>query len=96
MNVCIFTGKLAETPELSYNDGVPFLDLLVIVDNYRVTKSTKERSRTPAYLYCEAWASGAEAIAKGFKKGQEITVQCTAKNISEDDDRVVFRINEFE
>ena len=96
MNVCVFKGKLAEDPQLVLEDGVSFLDLCIVVNNYRITKSTKERSKTPTYLYCEAWSSGAEAIAASFKKGQEITVHCTAKNISETDDRVIFRINEFE
>lgn len=96
MNVCIFTGELVEDPILVKSDGVSFLDLCLLVKNYRVTKSTKERSKTDAYLYFEAWASGADAIAASFKKGDVITVQATAKNISQEDDRVVFRINEFE
>jgi len=96
MNLCVFTGRLDEDPELIERDGVSFLDLCIVVDNYRTTKSTNERSKTSAYLYCEAWASGAEVIAKSYKRGDSITIFATAKNIDGDDDRCVFRINEFE
>jgi single-stranded DNA-binding protein len=96
MNVCVFTGILNETPELVKENGVSFLDLCVVVPTYRTTKSTNERTQISTYIYCEAWSSGAEAIAKTFNKGDTITIHCTAKNISQDDDRIIFRISEFE
>jgi single-stranded DNA-binding protein len=96
MNLCVFTGYLAEDPVLAKVDGVSFLDLRLVIYNYRRTKSTGEKSRTPVYLYFEAWHTGAETIAKLASKGTKITVHASAKNTSKDAEDVVFRINEFD
>ena len=66
------------------------------LNNYRKTKSTGEKSRTPAYLNCEAWHTGADILDRYAEKGTKITFMATAKNMSKDDHRVVFRINEFD
>ena len=96
MNICTFTGYITDDPILERVNGVSFLDLRIVVYNYRRTKSTGEKSRTPVYLDCEAWHTGAETIAKLGKKGTKITVNCSAKNAAGDDDFVIFRINEFD
>jgi len=96
MNVCIFTGYLSEDPVLVKNDGVSFLDLEFVVYNYRTTKKTKEKSKTPVYIYLEAWHTGAETIHKMAHKGTKMTVSTIAKNPSDDDSSTVFRINEFD
>ena len=96
MNICTFTGYITDDPILERVNGVSFLDLRIVVYNYRRTKSTGEKSRTPVYLDCEAWHTGAETIAKLGKKGTKITVNCSAKNAAGDDDCVIFRNNEFD
>lgn len=96
MNTCTFTGYLTEDPILDRIDGVSFLDLKVVVYNYRRTKSTGEKSRTPTYLDCEAWSTGAETIARLATKGTKITLECSAKNLRGEEDFIVFRINQFE
>ena len=96
MNICTFTGYITDDPILERVNGVSFLDLRIVVYNYRRTKSTGEKSRTPVYLDCEALHTGAETIAKLGKKGTKITVNCSAKNAAGDDDFVIFRINEFD
>lgn len=96
MNNCVFTGYLTEDPVLVKNDGVSFLDLEFVVYNYRTTRKTGEKSKTPVYLYLEAWHTGAETIHKLAKEGTKMTVQATAKNVSAENNDVVFRINEFD
>jgi len=96
MNICTFTGYIIDDPVLESVDGISFLDLRIVVYNYRRSKSTGEKNRTPVYLDCEAWHTGAETIAKLGRKGTKITVNCSAKHASGDDDFVVFRISEFD
>jgi len=71
-------------------------EFVVVVYNYRRTKSTGEKSRVPTYLSCEAWHTGAETIERFATKGTKITIHACAKNKSKDDGRIVFRINEFD
>ena len=96
MNNCCFTGYLVETPKTSVVGNVVLAELVVVVYNYRKTKSTGEKSRTPTYLHCEAWHTGAETLERFATKGTKITFNATVKNLSKDDDSIVFRINEFD
>lgn len=96
MNNCCFTGYLVENPITSFVNNVIKVDFTVVVYNYRRTKSTGEKSRTPTYLQCEAWHTGAEILEKFATKGTKITFNATAKNFSKEDDTVIFRINEFD
>lgn len=96
MNNCCFTGYLVENPQTSIENGVVVAEFVVVVYTYRKTKSTGEKSRTPTYLHCEAWHTGAETLEKFATKGTKITFNATAKNISRNDDRVIFRVNEFD
>lgn len=96
MNNCCFTGYLVENPLTSFVNNVIKADFMVVVYNYRKTKSTGEKSRTPTYLQCEAWHTGAEILEKFATKGTKITFSATAKNFSKEDDSVIFRINEFD
>lgn len=96
MNICSFTGYLVENPIVSVIDDVVLAEFTIVVYNYRRTKSTGEKSRTPTFLRCEAWHTGAETLEKFAKKGTKITVVASAKNISKDNRGVIFRINEFD
>jgi single-stranded DNA-binding protein len=71
-------------------------EFTLVVYNYRRAKSTGEKSRIPTYLQCEAWHTGAETIERFATKGSKMTIQASVKNRSKDDDRIVFRINEFD
>lgn len=71
-------------------------EFTLVVYNYRRAKSTGEKSRIPTYLQCEAWHTGAETIERFATKGSKMTIQASAKNKSKDDDRIIFRINEFD
>ena len=96
MNSCSFTGFLAEDPSLKTVDDISVVSFTLITYSYRRTKSTGEKSKTPSFLRCEAWHTGAETIYKFAKKGSKLTVFASARNMSKDNRDVVFRVNEFD
>jgi single-stranded DNA-binding protein len=95
MNMCSFTGYLVENPLISTVNGVTLAEFMMVVYTYRRTKSG-EKNRIPTYLHCEAWHTGAETLEKYATKGTKITVNASAKNLSREDNSIVFRINEFD
>lgn len=96
MNNCCFTGYFTENPRTSVIDNVVLAEFVVVTYTYRKTKSTGEKSKIPTYLHCEAWHTGAETLEIFATRGTKITFNATAKNISKDDESIVFRINEFD
>jgi single-stranded DNA-binding protein len=95
MNICSFTGYLVENPRISMSGDIVKADFLMVVYIYRKTK-TGEKNRIPTYIHCEAWHTGAETLEKYATKGTKLVVHASAKNISKEDDQIVFRINEFD
>ena len=96
MNNCCFTGYFTVNPRTSVIDNVVLAEFVVVTYTYRKTKSTGEKSKIPTYLHCEAWHTGAETLERFATRGTKITFNATAKNISKDDESIVFRINEFD
>jgi single-stranded DNA-binding protein len=96
MNLCSFTGFLADDPILKTVNGVSVLNFTLVTYSYRRAKSTGEKSRMPAFLRCEAWHTGAETISKFAKKGSKISIFASARNASKEDRQIVFRVNEFD
>ncbi len=96
MNNCCLTGYLVENPRTTMVGDIVLAEFTLVVYTYRRAKSTGEKSRIPTYLQCEAWHTGAETIERFATKGSKMTIQASVKNRSKDDDRIVFRINEFD
>jgi single-stranded DNA-binding protein len=96
MNVCTFTGFVVDRPELSVEDGASVVEFTLVSYTYRRSKTTGEKTRIPTYINLEAWASGAETIEKLVDKGTKMTVYCSARNVSQDENSIVFRVNEFD
>ena len=96
MNNCCFTGYLVENPQTSMMGNVVLAEFTMVIYTYRKTKSTGEKSRIPTYINCEAWHTGAEIIERYATKGSKVTIQATVKHKSQDDDEIIFRINEFD
>ena len=69
MNLCSFTGFLVDAPVLTNKNNVSVVNFTLVTYTYRRTKSTGEKSRTPTFLHCEAWHTGAETIKKFARKG---------------------------
>lgn len=99
MNHCTFTGYVLQDPVLTRKDGGPSLcNFKLVVYNY-VRNKQGHKKRYATTLTFEAWAEGAETIARLAQKGTKMTVYCTAKNgavKTDQDDDVRFRVNEFD
>jgi single-stranded DNA-binding protein len=96
MNNCCFTGYLVDNPKISEVDNVVLAEFTLVVYNYRRSKSTGEKTRIPTFIYCEAWHTGAETIEKYARKGTKLTIHASARNVSKDNNFIVFRVNEFD
>lgn len=95
MNVCSFTGYLSENPKASVINDIVRVEFTLVTYSYRKTKSG-EKNRIPTYITCEAWHTGAETLERYATKGTKLVVHASAKNISKDDGKIIFRINEFD
>lgn len=95
MNICSFTGYLMENPRISMVGDIVRAEFIMVIYTYRKTKSG-EKNRMPTYIHCEAWHTGAETLEKYASKGTKLVVNASAKNISKEDSRVIFRVNEFD
>lgn len=93
--MCSFTGYLVENPRISIVDDIVKAEFVMVTYTYRRTK-TGEKNRIPTYINCEAWHTGAETLEKYAIKGTKLVISASAKNISKEDSRIVFRINEFD
>lgn len=102
MNQSHFLGNLTRDPELKQlaNDKrVVNFDVAV---NRRYKKGNKTENEV-AYVPCEAWDTGADLIAKHFKKGDPIIVHGSIKQETWKDkttgdnrSRLKLRVNSFD
>jgi single-strand DNA-binding protein len=103
MNITILKGNLARDPELrSVNIG----DKQTSVVNFTVavsrefTKANGSQDKITSFITCEAWDSGAEAVASSLKKGDLVMVEGSLRNDSWEKDGVKHstlkvRVNNF-
>lgn len=103
MNITILKGNLARDPELR---SVTIGDKQTSVVNFTVavsrefTKANGSQDKVTSFITCEAWDSGAEAIAASFKKGDLVMVEGSLRNDSWEKDGVKHstikvRVNNF-
>lgn len=102
MNLCIFLGNLTRDPELKALSGDKRVVNFGLAINRRF-KRGKDTAKETAFLDCEAWDSGADLIAKHFKKGDPIIVHASVKQDEWEDKttgqkrtKLKFRVNQFE
>lgn len=100
LNKCIFQGRLTRDPELR-DAGQSKVCQFDIALN-RTYKKNDQVVNEPSFIACEAWATGAELIAKHFKKGDPIIVEASVKTDTWEDkatgqkrSKLKFRVNEF-
>lgn len=96
MNICVFTGYINDNLEVLEENDVAVIEFTLVTYEYRKSKATGETTRIPTYLRCEAWHTGAETIAKLGSRGSKVTVHCTARNMDDHSDEIIFRINKFD
>ena len=103
MNITILKGNLARDPELRL---VGSGDRQTAVVNFTVavsrefTKANGSQDKITSFIPCEAWDSGAEAIASTFKKGDLVMIEGSLRNDSWEKDGVKhstlkIRVNNF-
>jgi single-strand DNA-binding protein len=103
MNITMLRGNLARDPELRV---VGSGDRQTAVVNFTVavsrefTKADGTQDKVTSFIPCEAWDSGAEAIASSFKKGDLVMIEGSLRNDSWEKDGVKhstlkIRVNNF-
>lgn len=101
MNNCIFLGRIVRDLELKDANGTSLLRFAIAVSR-KYKDSKGNNAEEVNFLDMVAWDKGAEIIAKHFKKGDPIILNCAAKQeqwkAQDGSNRsaVVFRVNSFE
>jgi len=93
MNKAIFSGRLANTPELRYTkNGTAVCSFTLAVERPR-QKDKEEEADWPTII---AWRSKAEFAAKYLTKGRKVLVTATVRTRTyDDDDGKKHKITEF-
>lgn len=103
MNITMLRGNLARDPELR---SVTIGDKQTSVVNFTIavsrefTKANGSQDKITSFIQCEAWDSGAEAIASSFQKGDLVMIEGSLRNDSWEKDGVKHstlkvRVNNF-
>lgn len=103
MNLVILRGNLARDPELrSVNAGGRQTSVVnfTVATSREFTKMNGSSDKATTFVQCEAWDTGAEAIAETLKKGDLIMLEGSLRNDSWEKDGVKhstmkIRVNNF-
>lgn len=96
-------GNLARDPEIrkvGTGDRQTSVVNFTIATSREFTKANGSQDKITSFIQCEAWDSGAEAIASSFKKGDLVMVEGSLRNDSWEKDGVKHstlkvRVNNF-
>jgi single-strand DNA-binding protein len=103
MNLVILRGNLARDPELrsvTSNSRNTSVVNFTVATSREFTKQNGETDKVTTFVQCEAWDSGADAIADSLKKGDLVMVEGSLRNDSWEKDGVKHstmkvRVNNF-
>lgn len=103
MNLVILRGNLARDPELrtvSPNGKSTSVVNFTIATSREFTKQNGETDKITTFVNCEAWDTGADAVADTLKKGDLVMVEGSLRNDSWEKDGVKHstikvRVNNF-
>lgn len=103
MNLVILRGNLARDPELrtvNSNNRSTSVVNFTIATSREFTKQNGDTDKITTFVQCEAWDSGAEAVADSLKKGDLVMVEGSLRNDSWEKDGVKHstikvRVNNF-
>lgn len=103
MNIVMLRGNLARDPELrtiTTGDKQTSVVNFTVATSREFTKANGTQDKITSFISCEAWDSGAEAIASTFKKGDLVMVEGSLRNDSWEKDGVKHstlkvRVNNF-
>jgi single-strand DNA-binding protein len=103
MNLVILRGNLARDPELRTVNAAGRQTSVVnftVATSREFTKTNGSSEKATTFVQCEAWDTGAEAIAETLKKGDLIMLEGSLRNDSWEKDGVKhstmkIRVNNF-
>jgi single-strand DNA-binding protein len=103
MNLVILRGNLARDPELrtvSSNSRQTSVVNFTVAVSREFTKQSGEQDKITTFVQCEAWDTGADAIAESLKKGDAVMIEGSLRNDSWEKDGVKhstmkIRVNNF-
>lgn len=103
MNIVMLRGNLARDPMLrtvNIGDKQTSVVNFTVATSREFTKANGVQDKVTSFIQCEAWDSGAEAIASSFKKGDLVMVEGSLRNDSWEKDGVKHstikvRVNNF-
>ena len=85
MNLVILRGNLARDPEMrnitAGGRQTSVVNFTIAVSR-EFTKQSGETDKITTFVQCEAWDTGAEAIAESLKKGDLVMVEGSLRNDS--------------
>lgn len=103
MNLVILRGNLARDPEIrtvSSSGRETSVVNFTIATSREFTKANGETDKITTFVQCEAWDTGAQAIADSLSKGDLVMVEGSLRNDSWEKDGVKHstlkvRVNNF-
>lgn len=103
MNIVMLRGNLARDPDLrtvNIGDKQTSVVNFTVATSREFTKANGTQDKVTSFIQCEAWDSGAEAIASSFKKGDLVLIEGSLRNDSWEKDGVKHntlkvRVNNF-
>jgi single-strand DNA-binding protein len=101
MNVVILRGNLARDPELRVvGERRTAVVNFTVATSREFTRADGTRDKVTSFIQCEAWDSGAEAVANSLKKGDLVMIEGSLRNDSWEKDGVKHstlkvRVNNF-
>lgn len=103
MNLVVLRGNLARDPEIrtvNTNGKQTSVVNFTVAVSREFTKANGSSDKITTFAACEAWDTGAEAIASSFKKGDLVMVEGSLRNDTWEKDGVKrstmkIRVNNF-
>jgi single-strand DNA-binding protein len=103
MNIVMIRGNLARDPDLRIVGSGEKQTAVVnftVATSREFVKANGVQDKITTFVQCEAWDSGAEAIASSFKKGDLVMIEGSLRNDSWEKDGVKhstlkIRVNNF-
>lgn len=103
MNIVMLRGNLARDPELrtvGSGDRQTSVVNFTVATSREFVKADGTQDKITSFIQCEAWDSGADAVASSLKKGDAVMIEGSLRNDSWEKDGVKHntikvRVNNF-
>lgn len=101
MNIVMLRGNLARDPELRVvGERRTAVVNFTVATSREFTRADGTQDKVTSFIQCEAWDTGAEAVANSLKKGDLVMIEGSLRNDSWEKDGVKHstlkvRVNNF-